>query len=131
MKLEVRTPTGMVLDENEGRRVAAETVDGAFTVKPRHLDFVTTLVPGILACTVAGEELLLAVDRGVLVKAGAEVTVSVRDAVRGDSIENLEQTVREHLERRGEHERRAFSALARLESNLVRSFVDFGWGENG
>lgn len=131
MKLEVRTPTGMVLDEDEVRRVAAETVDGAFTVKPRHLDFVTTLVPGILAYTVAGEERLLAVDRGVLVKAGAEVAVSVRDAVRGDSIGDLEQTVREHLERRSEHERRAVSALARLESNLVRAFVDLGWGENG
>lgn len=129
MRLLVRVPTGLVLDEDEVGGVAAEADDGAFAVKPRHVDFVTTLAPGILSYGSGGEERLLAVDRGVLVKCGPEVRVAVRDAVRGDSLEDLERTVREHLEVLGEHEEAAASALARLESRMVQAFLDLGLGD--
>jgi F-type H+-transporting ATPase subunit epsilon len=129
VRLLVRVPTRLVLDEDEVDGVAAEADDGAFAVKPRHVDFVTTLAPGILSYGSGGEEQLLAVDRGVLVKCGSEVQVSVRDAVRGDSLEDLKRTVREHLTVRGEHEKAAASALGRLESRMVQAFLDLGFGD--
>lgn len=124
-------PTEVLLDEDGVDRVAAEAGDGAFTVRSRHLDFVTDLAPGILGYTVAGAEHLLAVDRGLLVKCGEEVTASVRDAIRGETLESLERAVAERLAVRDERERRAISALARLEGTMVRAFLDLGWGENG
>ena len=129
MRLLVRVPTGLVVDDDQVDGVAAEADDGAFAVKPRHVDFVTTLAPGILSYGSGGEERLLAVDRGVLVKCGSEVQVAVRDAVRGDSLEDLERAIREHLAVRGDREKAAASALARLESRTVQAFLDLGLGD--
>ena len=129
MRLLVRVPTELLVDEPEVGGVAAEADDGAFAVKPRHIDFVTTLAPGILSYSSGGGERLLAVDRGVLVKCGSEVHVAVRDAVRGDSLEELERAVREHLGVLDEREKAAASALARLESRMVQAFLDLGLGD--
>lgn len=131
MKLAVRTPLELLVEVDDVERVAAETDDGAFAVAPRHMDFVTTVAPGILSYTVAGDEHTLAVDRGILVKCGSQVLVSVRDAVGSDSVEELERELREHLLVRDERERHALSALARLESGVVRAFVDIDWRGHG
>ena len=47
MRLRVVTPTGVVL-ETEAARLVAAAPDGAFGMLPRHVDFVTELVPGVL-----------------------------------------------------------------------------------
>lgn len=131
MKLTVRLPARLLLDEEPVARVRVECENGALTLRPRHLDVVTTLAPGILAWdTVDGRERFAAVDRGILVKCGDEVMVAVRDGVPGGDLESLERTVREHLLNRDEREKHALAALARLEGRLVRSFLDLGWGDH-
>ena len=85
MNLKVLTPVETVCDE-EVRSVVAEGKDGSFCLKPRHVDFVSALVPGLLSFLHAddGREEFLAVDRGILTKEGPEVLVSVRSAEPGD-----------------------------------------------
>ena len=124
MNLRLALPTEVLLDEDDVRKVSAEAEDGAFTMKPRHVDFVATLVPGILSYHTSGGEQLVAVGEGVLVKCGDRVMVSVHEAVQGTSLETLEQEIEDHLSARDERERRTVTALARLEANLVRRFLD-------
>lgn len=125
MKLEVRVPHAGVLHADGVEAVNAEGVEGAFGLLPRHIDYVSVLLPGILASrSPDGAETLLAVDRGVLVKCGDEVRVAVRGAVAGAELEALRSTVRERFRQLDERERQARSALATLESRFIRRFLE-------
>lgn len=125
MRLSVLAPTRVVVRE-EVSAVVAEGHEGSFGILPRHVDYVAPLVPGILLYRRApdGDERILAVDRGILVKAGPEVLVSVRDAVTGDDLETLRNTVDERFRTLDEKERQARSALATLEARFIRRFVE-------
>lgn len=140
MRLRITTPTRVVVDR-QVEKVVAEAVDGSFCLLPRHIDFVTALLPGLLAYVPEGAvgegaagpdgrrkeergEVFLAVDRGILVKRGHRVEVSTRQAVEGPDLGELRRRVREEFESLGELEVRARSALARLESSFVRRFLE-------
>ena len=64
-------------------------------------------------------------DEGTLVKCGEEVLVSTRAAAAGDDLAHLEDVVSRQFEVLDERERMARSAAARLESGLVRRFMEF------
>jgi F-type H+-transporting ATPase subunit epsilon len=124
LRLKVFLPTEKLLDEPV-RKVIAEGEDGSFCLLPRHLDFTTALVAGILVFVNAqGQERFLAVDAGILVKAADEVRVSTFNAVAGDDLGRLRQTVDEAFLSLDEHETEARSALARLEAGTLRQFVE-------
>lgn len=124
MHLRVCLPERLLVDEPSGK-VVAEARNGSFGLLPRHVDFVAALVPGILSFWDAdGRERFVAVDEGVLVKAGHDVLVSVRDAVVGEELGSLRETVQEQFIELDEHSRAARSALARLEAGVVRSFIE-------
>jgi F-type H+-transporting ATPase subunit epsilon len=125
MHLTILLPTEILLDQ-EVTKVTAEAANGSFCLLPRHIDFVAALVPGLLLFeTPAGEEEFVAVDEGVLVKRGPQVWVSTRHAVRGPELGTLRQTVATRFQTLDERERRARSALARLEADFVRRFLEF------
>jgi F-type H+-transporting ATPase subunit epsilon len=126
MRLKVLLPTRVLLDE-QVTKVVAEAVNGSFGLLPRHIDFVAPLVAGILSFeTEDGSEQFLAVDEGILVKHGAEVLVSTRQAVRGGDLGHLRVTVEQQFRLLEDRERMTRSALARLESNIVRRFMEMG-----
>ena len=122
MRLRVLLPTEVLVDEAVSK-VIAEAENGSFCLLPRHVDFVSALAPGLLCFTGAsGREEFAAVDQGVLVKRGREVSVSTLDGVRGDRLETLRQLVDERFVELDEHGRRARTALARLEAGALRGF---------
>lgn len=126
MKLRVLLPTGMLVDQ-EVTKVTAEAENGSFCLLPRHIDFVAALAPGLLSFEdETGEEEFLAVDEGILVKCGAEVMVSTRNAVRGVPLGQLRQAVRERFLTLDSRELQAREVLARLEADLVVKFVRMG-----
>jgi F-type H+-transporting ATPase subunit epsilon len=92
---------------------------------PRHIDFVAALVPGLLSfVTEDGREEFLAVDEGILVKCGPQVLISTRQAVRGPELGTLRQTIDEQFRVVDEQEKKARAAVARLEADLVRRFLE-------
>jgi len=124
MRLKVLLPTEILVDA-EVDKVVAEAENGSFCLLPRHVDFVTALVPGILSFVREnGSEEFLAVDEGSLVKCGAEVLVSVRNAVRGPDLGVLHNLIEERFRIVDEHEKKARVAAARLEADLVRRFIE-------
>ena len=124
MRLKVFLPSQILVDE-AALKISAEAENGSFTMLPRHIDFVTALVPGLLSfVSQEGEEHFLAVKEGILVKCGAEVLVSTPDAVIGPDLGELRRTVEEHFREFDEHEKVARAAVARLEADLVRRFME-------
>lgn len=124
MQLKVLLPQEILLDQPV-RKVVAEAENGSFCLLPRHIDFVTALVPGLLAYeTLEGREEFLGLDHGILVKKGAEVFVSSTDAAMGPHLGMLRQTIAERFHHLDERERHARSALARLEAEFMRRFIE-------
>lgn len=129
MKLTILTPTE-VLFEQEVSKVTAEAQDGSFGLLPHHVDFVAPLVPGILFSeSDDGQEQFFAVNEGVLVKCGPDVFVSTFQAMRGPNLGDLRRAMRGSFEASSDRERRARSALAHLQADLVRRYLELGQEE--
>ncbi|MEZ4601081.1 MAG: F0F1 ATP synthase subunit epsilon [Syntrophotaleaceae bacterium] len=126
MRLKVFTPTGVVFDR-EVAGIVAEGSNGHFGLRPRHIDFVSDLVPGLLRLQMElpnGDEEYIAVDRGLLIKQGDDVLVSVHDAVGEAPLEELMEIVNSRFATLNDKERAVHSALARLEADFLRRFMD-------
>lgn len=124
MNLKILLPTEILVD-TPVRKIVAEAENGAFCLLPRHVDFVAALVPGILAFEDSkGQETLVALDQGVLVKQGSEVRVSSRNGVIGEALGALRRTVEEKFEQLDEREQNVRSVIARIEAGFLRRFVE-------
>jgi F-type H+-transporting ATPase subunit epsilon len=117
-------PTKILVDE-EVTKIIAEAENGSFCLLPHHIDWVSALVPGLLSfVSVRGQEKFLAVDEGILVKCGTQVLVSTRQAVIGDNLGKLRETVASQFRAIDEREKLARSALAKLEASVIRHFIE-------
>jgi F-type H+-transporting ATPase subunit epsilon len=123
VKLKVFLPDKIFLAV-EVDKINAEAENGAFTLLPRHVDWVASLVPGILSYQSDDKESFLALDEGVLVKCGSEVLVSVRNAIAGENLGRLRQGVEEKFQELDEREKKARSILARFEADFIRRFIE-------
>ena len=123
MILKILLPSEILVNE-EVTKVTAEAVNGSFCILPRHIDFVASLVPGILTFEQHESETFVAVDEGVLIKVGVEVLVSTKNAVKGAHLEDLRMKVEDDFLSADERKKKATTALANLEANLVRKFLE-------
>ena len=129
MNLKILLPFQIFAEKNAVLKIIAETTAGSYGLLPQRLDCVAILVAGILMYETADEgEVYLAVDQGVLIKAGAEVLVSVRNAIAGTELADLRNTVRQQFLMRDEQEQQVRSVLAKLETGFTRRFMEFNRG---
>lgn len=124
MRLRISVPHETLM-EVDVDSVGAEGLHGSFTMLPHHQDYLVMLVPSILTATENGEMLYVAVDGGTLVKVGDDVLVSTGAAVPGDSLDELEQTIRKAFLEISERERDTRIALARIETHVVQELFEF------
>jgi len=126
IQLKILKPEGVFLDEPVVC-VIAEALNGSFCLKPRHRDFATAIVPGIVEYRVAdGSSTYAAVDEGLVVKSGFEVLIVTRDVVVSRDLEQLRETVVQQFEVLDDRERSARSAIVKLEADFVRRFLELG-----
>ena len=126
MQLKVLLPFQIFAEIDGVKRIVAETPQGSFGLLPRRLDCVAGLEPGILTYeTETDGEVYVAVDEGVLVKYGANVLVSVRNAIGGMDLGKLRVAVEREFVNLDENEKQVRAVLARLESGFVRRFAEF------
>jgi F-type H+-transporting ATPase subunit epsilon len=124
MNLKILLPTEVFL-ETKASKIVAEAGDGFFGLLPRHVDFVSALVPGIFTYwDKEDNEVFMAIDRGLLVKFGQEVLVSTRNAVIGSDLDELETLIQETFFEVDERDRTARSAVARMEADFIRRLVE-------
>jgi len=126
MHLKVLLPFQVFADNNGVSRIVAETREGSFGLLPHRLDCVAALVPGILIYEDEAEnEVYVAVDEGVLVKAGLEVLVSVRNAIGGTDLDQLREAVDREFLNLNQREQTVRSVMAKLESGFIRRLAEF------
>ena len=124
MNLKILLPAEILIN-NEVTKIVAEAKNGYFCLLPHHVDFVAALIPGIFSYeAAAGKENYLAIDGGTLVKRGQEVLVSVRNAVTAPELGTLKLVVDEQFEELDEKEKKARTAAAKLEVDLLRRFLE-------
>lgn len=120
MKLSILLPYGVFLQSTEVLRIVAETNDGSIGLLPHRLDCVAALVPGILTYeTQLGEACYLAIDEGVLVKAGDDVFVSARQAIAGTNLADLHASVQREFLAVSQQDQQVRAAVTRMESDLL------------
>jgi F-type H+-transporting ATPase subunit epsilon len=95
INLKILLPFRVFAEKKDVKRIVAHSLQGSLGLLPHRLDCTAALVPGILAYESEAEgEVFLAVDQGVLVKAGADVLVSVRNAIGGTDLDQLHEAVK-------------------------------------
>lgn len=126
MMLKIMLPTEVML-EAAVRKITAEGEGGSFCLLPRHIDMVAAIVPGLMSYELEdGMEKFIALDEGMLVKCGSDVLVSARHGVSGADLGQLHHLIETRYRSIDERERVTRSAVAKLESNFVRRFIDLG-----
>ncbi|MDR3688088.1 MAG: F0F1 ATP synthase subunit epsilon [Fimbriimonas sp.] len=124
MNLKVLLPFRVFLEKADVSRIVVETIEGSFGLLPHRLDCVAPLVPGILTYEMEGKaETYVAIDRGVLVKEGPNVIISVRQAIAGAELEQLKDSLEKQFLTLDEQEQKVRIATAKLESGFVRRFA--------
>ena len=126
MNLKILLPFQIFVDITDVSRIVAETRDGSFGLLPHRLDCVAAIAPGILIYeTEADGEVYVAVDEGVLVKAGQDVLISVRRALAGTDIDQLRHLVEQEFLILNEQEQNVRNVMAKLETGFLTRFVSF------
>ena len=129
MTLKILLPFQIFIEKTGIARIVAETRAGSYGFLPQRLDCVAPLVPGILIYENEEEgEVYVAVDEGVLVKVGPNVSVSVRNAIGGTDLRQLHEAVEKEFLDLNEREQNVRSVLAKIESGFIRRFAEFQHG---
>lgn len=126
MRLKILLPAQVFLETSDVSRIVAETRDGSFGILPRRLDCVAVLCPGILVYENGREgEAYVATDEGILIKTGARILVSVRNAILGRDLGRLRTAVEQEFLNLNEQERSLRATLNKMESGLIRRMIMF------
>jgi F-type H+-transporting ATPase subunit epsilon len=118
MDLKILLPYRIFAEIKNVSSIVAETSGGSFGFLPQRLDCVTVLVPGIFSYK-TDKEYYLAVDEGLLVKAGAQVLVSVRNAVGGVELGKLADTVKNEFKNIDDSEEKVRYMVSKLENGFL------------
>ncbi len=127
LRLRIATPSSVPVDDLPILSLRAEDESGAFGVRQGHADLVTLLTPTVVRWVpLDGTPGFCAVDGGVLIVAsGTRIDIACRDAIVGDDLGQLEQTVYEARAARLDATRRARVDAVRLHARTVRQIVRY------
>jgi F-type H+-transporting ATPase subunit epsilon len=125
MKLRITTPLSVVVDEDGILALRAEDATGSFGILPGHADFLTSLAVSIVGWQSGNETRhYCAVHGGVLsVDAGRDIAIATREAVTGDDLATLDQTILGRFRADIETERTERVESTRLQLNAIRQIV--------
>ena len=125
MRLRITTPLSVVVDEDGILALRAEDATGSFGILPRHADFLTSLVISIVSWQSGNEtQHYCAVRGGVLsIDAGRDIAIATREAVTGDDLATLDQTILGRFRADIETERTERVESTRLQLNAIRQIV--------
>lgn len=125
MDLKILLPFRVFAEIKNVKNITAETNEGSYGFLPQRLDCVAVLVPGIFSYETESVH-YLAVDVGILVKAGTQVLVSTRNAVGGVELGKLAETVKNEFLNINEEEKDMRYQLSKLETGLMNNLKKFG-----
>ncbi len=123
MSLKILLPFKVFADIKNVSRVVIETSDGSYGLLPQRLDCVAALIPGIFTYeTEKDGTQYVAVNNGVMIKAGTQVLVSVRNAVGGADLGKLGDLVKKDFNTQSENVQAVNRVIAKMERGFIYSF---------
>jgi F-type H+-transporting ATPase subunit epsilon len=126
MNLKILLPFKIFIETKNVRSITIETSEGSYGMLPQRLDCVAALVPGIFSYEIESEgPKYIAVDEGVMIKAGNEVLVSVRNAIGGADLGKLGDMVKKDFKKQDEDKIQVRSVMAKLEGGFIYRFDKF------
>jgi len=126
MNLKVLLPFKIFAEIKNVSSIVAETSEGSFGLLPQRLDCVAAIVPCIFTYETESKIVhYLAVDKGVLVKAGNQVMLSVRNAFGGTDLGKLHESVENEYKKLDNTEREIRSTMAKMESGFLYRLEKF------
>lgn len=124
MNLRILLPSE-VFFKGDAAKLTIEAVNGSFCLLPRHVDFVSAVVPGILTMVdEQGKTVFFAIDQGILIKKGDDVFVSTRNAFIIPDLGKGKEIVEEKFKVIDDREKASRSAAYRLEVDMVRRLME-------
>lgn len=125
MKLRIATPLAILVEEDGIQALRAEDGSGGFGILPGHADFLTSLAISVVGWkSTGGAQHYAAVRRGVLsVTAGQEIAIATREAVLGDDLATLDETVLARFHADIETERSEHADSTRLQLTAIRQIM--------
>lgn len=126
MKLRITTPLTVAVDVDDIKSLRADDATGSFGILPGHADFLTSLTVGVVSWTGAdGTQHFCAVRRGVLsVSGGREIAIATREAVPGDNLATLDETILVRFRADTEVERAERTNSTQPQLNAIRQMVN-------
>ena len=123
MDVNILLPYQVFATLSDVTNLVIETPPGSHGILPQRLDCISPLVPGILTYQQGSQQSqFIAIDQGILVKTGDQVMVSVRRAIRGSSLQKLQQAVKQEFLALDQEQQALRSVLAKLESGFLKQF---------
>jgi F-type H+-transporting ATPase subunit epsilon len=122
MDLKILLPYRIFAEIKNVSSIVAETSEGSFGLLPQRLDCVAAIVPCI--CTYVTDSKVVhyvAVDNGLLVKAGTQILLSVRNAFGGTELSKLNESIENEFLKMDDSVRDIRSVMAKLESGFIFS----------
>jgi len=122
MDLKILLPYRIFAEIKNVISIVAETSEGSFGLLPQRLDCVAAIVPCIFTYETEPKSIhYIAIDEGILIKAGPEVLVSVRNAYAGTDLGKLHESVEQDFLKLDDSEKDIRSVMAKLESGFIDS----------
>lgn len=125
MRLRILTPLSVVIDVDDVLALRAEDATGSFGIQPGHADFLTSLAISVVSWESSdGARHYCAARRGLLsVSNGRDIVISTREAVAGDDLATLDETVLGRFRAASEAERVERVESTRLQLTAIRQIV--------
>jgi F-type H+-transporting ATPase subunit epsilon len=121
MHLTVLLPDALFAHREQVDRIVVETCVGSMGLLPRRLDCVVPLVPGILEYQTLGEtRMYIALNGGILMKSGPDVTVVTTCAVACDRLEGMGEVTELRQKDLSNRQQRLHQNTRTLEADLLR-----------
>ena len=126
MLLKVIVPHQLPLEIPNVLSIRSNTSQGSFGILPHRLDFVGALVPSILIYkTTNNVSNYMAIDQGIIVKKGLQVAIAIHHIIISKNLGTLKDHVEREFHQLEEKELQLRSALAKIESDFIRSIEKF------
>ncbi|MEO8765750.1 MAG: F0F1 ATP synthase subunit epsilon [Ginsengibacter sp.] len=126
MDLRILLPFRIFIETKNVSSITIETSEGSYGLLPQRLDCVAALIPGLFTYEIESHgPKYVAVDKGVMIKAGTQVLVSVRNAIGGADLGKLAEMVKKDFNSQDESRIKIRSVMAKLEGGFIYSFDKF------
>jgi F-type H+-transporting ATPase subunit epsilon len=125
VRLRISTPLAVVVDADGIVSLRANDATGSFGIMPGHADFLTSLAISVVSWHGRdGTPHYCAVRHGVFtVTGGQDIAIATREAVAGDDLATLDETVLARFRADTEAERAERVDSTRLQLNAIRRIV--------